>query len=119
MVGSTITWAVPTIPVGGSVQVSFSVTLHSDAGGATVFNSAAPGTSDGHCTPCEAEHTVRATAVVPPVNPTVPPEPPSIPTSGSDVLGSLRWAAIFLTSGALLLVTTLRRRTRLRRPRPA
>ena len=80
MVGSTITWAIPTIPVGGSVQISFSVTLHADAGGATVFNSAAPGTPDGHCTPCEAEHAVRATAVVPPVNPTVPPEPPSIPT---------------------------------------
>ena len=121
MVGSMITWAIPTIPVGGSVQVSFSVTLHADAGGATVFNSAAPGTPDGHCTPCEAEHAVRATAVVPPVNPTVPPEPPSIPSAGTgtDVVGPLRWSTIFLTSGTLLLITTLRRRSRLRRPRPA
>ena len=68
-----------------------------------MFNSAAPGTPDGHCTPCEAEHAVRATAVVPPVNPTVPPEPPSIPSAGTgtDVVGPLRWSAIFLTSGTL------------------
>ena len=111
MTGNTISWAIPLIPIGGSVQVSFSVTVKADAGGTTIFNLAAPTTPDGHCTPCETTHSVR---VGPPSPPTT--EPPQLPSSGTEIAGPVRWGALFLLSGCVLLILSIRRR---RRPRPA
>ena len=47
--GNTMTWALPPIPVGGTVQISFRVTVRADAEGATVVNLAAPTSTGGHC----------------------------------------------------------------------
>ena len=120
MVGSTITWADPDDPRRrlGRRSASASPSRPTPAGRRC---STWPRRRHRTGTARRARRSTPSAppAVVPPVNPTVPPEPPSIPTSGTDVVGPLRWAAIFLTSGTLLLVTTLRRRTRLRRPRPA
>ena len=110
MSGTTITWAIPLIPIGGSVQVSFSVTVKPDAGGATVFNLAAPTSPGGHCTPCEATHSVQ-------IGPTPPTtEPPPLPPAGTDIAAPVRWGAVFLLAGCVLLILSIRRR---RGPRPA
>ena len=119
MVGNTMTWAVPPIPAGGSVTVSFSVTVRPDAAGVTVFNVAAPTSPGGHCTPCQAEHAVRVTPVVPPTDPPVTPEPPQVSTSGINTAEPLRWAGILLMAGSVMLVASICRLPRARRPRTA
>jgi hypothetical protein len=103
LVDTTLTWEIPTIPVGGSVQVSFRVTVLDGAGGNTVHNLAAPASPGGHCSPCEATHAVR----VVPIEPSRP-----IPRAGLDVWGPVRWAALLVLTGALLIVGVhqLRRR---------
>ncbi len=45
----TLTWAVPDVPVGASVSVSYPATIRLDASGATLANSAAPASSGGNC----------------------------------------------------------------------
>jgi hypothetical protein len=109
--GSTISWAIPLIPVGGTVQVSFSVTVNPDAGGATIFNAATPTTPDGHCSPCEATHSVQ---IGPPSPPTT--DPPQLPNTGIEIAAPVRWAALLLPLGCVLLIVSFRRR---RTPRAA
>lgn len=47
----TLTWAVPTVPVGGHAEVTYTATVQDDAVGATLHNVATPGsgTSGGRC----------------------------------------------------------------------
>ncbi len=105
--GNTLTWAVPTIPVGGSVEVTYSVTVKPDVHGVTVFNIATPTSPGGHCTPCETTHDVSQQTVVPP-----PPTNPEIPTTGRDFSTPLRWAGWALIAGGLFSLAGTRRRAR-------
>ncbi len=55
--GDTLTWALPTIPVGGRVTVSYPVTVKSSAIGVTVTNLATPTSTGGSCTEnCTTTH---------------------------------------------------------------
>jgi fimbrial isopeptide formation D2 family protein/uncharacterized repeat protein (TIGR01451 family) len=55
--GDTLTWALPDIPVGGSVSVKYAVKVNSDALGVTVTNLATPTSPGGSCpTGCTTTH---------------------------------------------------------------
>ena len=115
--GSTLTWALPDLPVGGSVRVSFEVTVRGDAAGVTIVNLATPTSEGGNCSPCRTEHPVPA-VVPPPVTPP-PAEPPPagpLPYTGAALVEGLWWAAGMLGVGALLLAVSRRRRPLGRRP---
>jgi uncharacterized repeat protein (TIGR01451 family)/LPXTG-motif cell wall-anchored protein len=59
--GTTLTWTIPTIPVGGSVAVSFSVTVDTSAEGKTLDNVVVPGPG-GECLlpgDCVTHHPVK------------------------------------------------------------
>ncbi len=107
--GNTMTWALPPIPVGGTVQISFRVTVRADAEGATVVNLAAPTSTGGHCSPCRTAHTVRVRAVLPTDPPATPPRR-GVSTSGTDAGTPVRWALAFLAGGLLLLTIAGARR---------
>jgi uncharacterized repeat protein (TIGR01451 family)/fimbrial isopeptide formation D2 family protein len=47
--GDALTWAVPTVPAGGSVSVTYAATVAADALGATLVNTATPASAGGHC----------------------------------------------------------------------
>ena len=47
LAGTELTWAVPTVPVGGTAQVTYTATVA--ALGATITNTATPATAGGHC----------------------------------------------------------------------
>jgi uncharacterized repeat protein (TIGR01451 family) len=51
--GSLLTWAIPTIPVGGSVTVSYRVHVDPDAIGVTLTNVATPKDPDALCANCK------------------------------------------------------------------
>jgi hypothetical protein len=67
LVGTSLTWAVPTTPVGGQATTSFPVTVQSSAQGTTLSATASISTLGGTCTTCAVSHTVG------PALPTVPP----------------------------------------------
>jgi large repetitive protein len=98
-----LTWTVPTIPVGGSVSVQYTVTVNVGVAGVVITNLATPTVPNGSCvnaTDCRTTHPVPQSPVpvVPPVAvvPPVPGPPPapdlhiamtasvtSVPESGS------------------------------------
>ncbi len=95
--GNTLTWAIPDIPVGKSVSVSFTVKVHSDASNVTVANHATVATPDGRCTSCSTHHHV-------------PKEPP-LASTGVPVGELVGWASFLVLLGGLLIVGGRRRRT--------
>ncbi|MDY0908519.1 DUF5979 domain-containing protein [Microbacterium sp. CFBP9034] len=100
--GATLTWAIPDIPVGGSVSVSYRVKVDADAGNVTLTNSVTPLGDGGGCSDCVTE------------NPTTPPGlPPGLPPTG----GQIGWAALFAGAGLVLLGAFLLVQRRLRRSR--
>jgi uncharacterized repeat protein (TIGR01451 family)/fimbrial isopeptide formation D2 family protein len=60
--GTTLTWAVPVVPVDGTVQLSYQVKLSEDAKGATVRNVATPVTVGGACAEGACETTAYTTS---------------------------------------------------------
>lgn len=58
--GNELRWAIPTIPIAGSVKVSYSVTVKADAIGVTVTNVATPTDTDGVCASCTTTHRTPA-----------------------------------------------------------
>ncbi|CAL8975928.1 hypothetical protein PROP_01801 [Propionicimonas sp. T2.31MG-18] len=50
--GTTLLWAVPDVPVGGTVSVGYTATVAAGSSGATLTNTAAPVTSGGRCDSC-------------------------------------------------------------------
>jgi hypothetical protein len=99
--GSTLTWAVPTIPVGGAVQVSYQVRIDDDAQNVTIDNVATPGSPGGHCSPCATDHAVVLSAS-------------QLPSTGSDIARILRSAATAIAVGVVLVVSAMWGRRRLR-----
>ena len=75
VVGTDLTWAVPTTPVGGVAATSFPVTVPSSAVGATLSATAAVATLGGTCATCTVAHTVGPAVTTPP-----PPAPGTIGT---------------------------------------
>ncbi|MCA0296139.1 MAG: DUF11 domain-containing protein [Actinobacteria bacterium] len=55
--GNTLTWSLPTVPVGGSVSVSYAATVDANSGGATLTNVAAPTSNGGTCLDCSTTST--------------------------------------------------------------
>ena len=110
--GQTLTWTVPTIPVGGSVKVSYSVTVLPTLQAVDISNVAAVQTAGGSCGPCSA--VLAVTATPPPVTP-----PPTLPVTGVDAGPPLRWSGILLLSGAALIAVSFRGWRRWRRARVA
>ena len=106
--GTTLTWVVPTIPVAGSVSVSFRVTVHQDASNVTVRNLATVASPNGQCTSCVTHHNVVPKPVPPP--PAPPTAPSAMATTGVPVAPYLGWATLLILLGTLLLVTSRRRR---------
>ncbi|WP_182141262.1 isopeptide-forming domain-containing fimbrial protein [Schaalia sp. JY-X169] len=96
--GSTLTWAVPVVAKGESVQVSYTVTVKKDAVNVQLKNVATPDSPGGVCTPdkCSTTHKVPPTPTPTPTPPT--PRPPALPrtgaTVGSILLGGLVLGAI-------------------------
>ncbi len=60
--GDVLSWEVPEVPVGGSVEVGYSATV--TASGATLRNVAAPATSGGECLECVTEAFTAAWSLV-------------------------------------------------------
>lgn len=56
--GTELTWAIPQIPVGGTVEVSYRATVHPDLDGVVIVNRADPATSGGQCGQCTVDHPV-------------------------------------------------------------
>ncbi|MDO5495456.1 MAG: hypothetical protein Q4G64_07070, partial [bacterium] len=95
--GSTLTWAVPEVPVGGSVSVSYTVKVDADAWEVTLLNVATP-SEGGVCeTDCAPELTTPKLpssnggppppAPKPPTPPAPPvPPKPLLPPTGADSL---------------------------------
>jgi hypothetical protein len=72
LVGTTLTWTVPTTSVGAVATTSFPVTVQPVAEGATLSASASISTLGGTCATCSVTHTV---------GPQVAPPPPPAPST--------------------------------------
>ena len=72
LVGTTLTWTVPTTSVGDVATTSFPVTVQPAAEGATLSASASISTLGGTCATCSVTHTV---------GPQVAPPPPPAPST--------------------------------------
>jgi hypothetical protein len=116
--GTTLTWSVPEIPIGGSVETSYTATVFPDLDGVVIVNGADPATPGGSCGSCKVEHKV---GVPVPPKPPVPPDPPKppgpqpptptpLPDTGVPVGEYLAWAFGLMTAGALVLLAVRRRR---------
>lgn len=100
--GSILTWQVPTLLPGRGAQLSYTVTVDSDAYDVSFANVATPG-DGGECLTCTTTHET------PPDNPDNP-DNPNLPDTGGTSLAPLGLGAGFLLAGALLLAESRRRR---------
>ena len=99
--GETLTWNVPELQPGESVDLSYTVTVDDDAYDVEFGNVATPG-DGGECTTCTTTHQT-------------PPEPdnpdePKLPNTGGTSLVPLGLGTGFVVIGALLLAESRRRR---------
>ena len=94
--GTTLTWAIPDIPVGRSVSVRFSVTVHDNAQNVTVANHASVASEGGRCTRCSTHNHVPAGAF--------------LAATGVPLDRLLGWASALVLLGGLLLIAGRRRR---------
>ena len=126
--GSTLTWTVPTIPVGATVTVSYAVTVNPNAFGVSITNLATPTSPDGSCpTHCTTTHHTPAAGSGIEGESAVRPG-----TGGASGIGAasgsgelagtgipinleLGWASVLLLLGSVLLVAARRRRRDTRR----
>jgi len=104
--GTTLTWAVPTLPPGASARLSYAVTVASDAYDATLTNVVTPG-GYGHCVDsCTTTHRTPKKPVPP------PPPPPPLPNTGGPSLVPAGVGVALLLAGGWLVAWSRRRRTR-------
>ncbi len=118
--GTDLTWAVPEIPVGGAVDVSYQATVRPDLDGVVIVNGADPASPGGECGVCTVDHQVAVP--VPSPTPPVPPAPPGspgssatptpLPDTGVPVGEYVAWAFGLMAAGTLVLLAVRRRATR-------
>ena len=96
--GNTLTWAIPDIPIRGSVSVRFSVKVHDDAANVTVANHAGVASPDGDCARCSTHNHV--------------PGQEPLASTGVPVGEMLGLAGLLVLLGGLLVMAGRRRRTR-------
>ena len=98
--GTVLTWAVPDVPVGSSVTVTYQVTVKALKASASLVNVATPASPGGECTVCTTTHTFTPPSVTPPPA----PKPKPLPSTGANSLPMLGAGAALVLMGAMLVI---------------
>lgn len=98
--GTVLTWAVPDVPVGSSVTVTYQVTVKALKASASLVNVATPASPGGECTVCTTTHTFTPPSVTPPPA----PKPKPLPSTGANSLPMLGAGGALVLMGAMLVI---------------